>query len=374
MYDKARDKLLDAQQKLIELNKNGKLNRADISQINITLAFGDTYKKLGKIEFAQLEFLKLLKLRKKYFAENPDFDQLLVEASMAEVYGRLSGIYSQRGKPEESLCYGLLGTKSRRAFYNASPNRATNAAELSGALTSLSLLYEKAGDFDKRFQTSTESLELQAKVAEVRSDSATIHNTALKQRIVAKQCVARGKLDEAKRLIDDLVRAYEGLIDISDDQRILGSAVNTFYERGKIEKRLGLDPNQSFDRAESLQRRLIDKSDNIETQGMLLKILASSGKADEAITLSDTLAQVTSNERKCAYAAVGYCLTLEQLAKEDPRRDQPISKAIEMVRQIIGHGYQDFRAIRETDLDFAVLHDHDGYLKMLADEEAKLAD
>ncbi len=191
-FEKARDKLLEAQSKLKVLNKDGKLNRADVSQMNITLALGDSYRKLGQLDAAQQQYLKLMKLRKKYFADYADFNPLLVDASMAEVYGRLATIYSERGVPDEALRYGLLSTQARRAWFQANPNSASGAAELSGSLTTLSTLYEKAGDFDKMIQTSTESLELQARVAEVRSDSATLHNTAMKQRIVAKQCLLQG--------------------------------------------------------------------------------------------------------------------------------------------------------------------------------------
>ncbi len=181
----------------------------------------------------------------------------------------------------------------------------------------------------------------------------------------------QGKINEAKKLIDDAASSYDNLVKIADDQRILSSAAGTYYLKGNIQKQLKQNPDESFRKAESIQRKLIAKSENVNTQGMLLKILASSGKTDKAIALAQRLAQADEKANNCGYAAAGYSLVLENLDDDDPRRTDLSGKAIELVRKLIGHGYQDFNALRETDLDFAALQDNADYLKMLDAQQAK---
>ncbi|MGB7344795.1 MAG: hypothetical protein WBD20_11300, partial [Pirellulaceae bacterium] len=86
------------------------------------------------------------------------------------------------------------------------------------------------------------------------------------------------------------------------------------------------------------------------------------------------LAKETDKEMNCGYAAAGYCLVLQQLKTDDPRQNELADKAIELIRKLIGHGYQDFRALRKTDVDFAVLQSNNDYVKMLDEEETKLAE
>ena len=375
VFEKAKDKLLEAQQKLQVLNAEGKLRRADVSQMNITMALGSVHQSLGDFELAETEFLKLLKLRTKYFADHTDanFDPLTINASMAKVHGKLASVYKSRGKPQKSLDYMLKALKAHRAVYDAGPNNALAIAELASTLSSVSQLYELSGDTAKMVQASTESLELQSRLAESKSDTPTRHNLAMKQTATARQCLLIELIDDAKKLIDGSSGTYDELVDISDDQRIFSQAIEAYYWRGMILRKLNQDPSESFAKAESIQRKLIEKSDNISAQGRLLKILASSGKIDQALQLADGLAEKPETESNCGYALCGYSLMLDQLPSDDPRRDEITRKGVEMARGLIGHGYQDFNALRKTDIDFAGMQKQDAYQRMLDEEQARLA-
>ena len=48
------------------------------------------------------------------------------------------------------------------------------------------------------------------------------------------------------------------------------------------------------------------------------------------------------------------------------------TKAIDLTRRLIGHGYHDFESMRKTDLDFAPLQQNADFLGMLVEEEAKI--
>ena len=374
-FEKARDKLLEAQDKLLALNAEGKLSRADVSQMNITLALGRTYQEIGDLDLAEQEFTKLLSLRTKYFADHADanFNPLIIAGSMAEAHGKLAGLYKAKGNPERSLEYMLKALKARRALYDARPNSASAVAELASTLSSVSQLYELSGEKEKMVMASAESLKLQSRIAASKSDMATRHNTAMKQTSTARQCLLIDKLDEAKKLIDDSSETYDELTKTSDDQRVAAQAVEAYYWKGMIQRKLGEDSSQSFDKAEQLQRKLIKKSDNINTRGRLLKILASAGKTDEALKMTAELADKPDTALNCGFALCGYSLMLQQLSDDDPRRAEFTEKGIKMARMLISHGYHDFNALRETDMDFAGMQQDDGYQKMLDEEQAKLA-
>ena len=144
--------------------------------------------------------------------------------------------------------------------------------------------------------------------------------------------------------------------------------------QGIVLDRLGENATKSFERAEGVQRRLLEKSDNRIARGELMKIVARAGRVDEAMELADQLAG-ESNESvwNCGYAACGYALMAEHLPEEDPQRAALISKSIELTRKLIRkHQYRDFESLRSTDIDFEPLQQNEDYLKMLEEEQDRV--
>ncbi len=373
-FEKAREKLLDAQQQLVALNAEGKLWNADVSQMNITLALGDTYRGMGEPEKAEAEYLSLEQQRKAYFARNPQIDAMASKQSMAQVFGRLAAIYRMLGKPTKAMDYQLRSVDLRRQAYQMDPTDPKAMREIAGALNGLSVTYENAGQMEKMLDASREALEMQTKVAELASDVPTLHNTALNQKVVARQFLLLGRNEESKSLLSQATATLEKLLlTAGDDQRVQGLAADTYYFQGIVLKRMDEDPSTSFARSEELLRQLMVKSANINNQGSLLKTLARAGRTEEAISLADEIAASPEKMMNCGYAAVGYALITEHLRPEDPRREECTTKAIELTRKLIEQGYHDFDSLRKTDHDFAPLQENPSYLQMLAEEEARVA-
>ncbi|MFK8115416.1 MAG: protein kinase [Rubripirellula sp.] len=371
-FQKARDKLLESQRKLIVLNKEGKLSRADVSQMNISLALGDAYQKLGDAEAAKEQFLNLLEQRTKYFSKAPSkLNPIVVGESMSVAYGKLGGIYSELGKPEEALKYGIKGVEARRQAFNHKPNSFQAAAHLASALSNLSEMHERAGETEKMLETSSEAMELQTRLANIRSDVATLHNTAMKQKTVARQYLLLGKNQEAQTLLNQATATFSGLMKrAGDNQKVISQTVDAYYWQGAVEQSLKKDPAESYDRAVELQRKLIAKSDNVNTQGMLLKILARAGKIEEALKIADRLASDDANMHHCGYAACGYALAA--VHAKPPQQTELIDKAIQYVGKLVDHGYHDFESLRKTDLDFAPLQSHAAFQSMLDEKEKSI--
>ena len=374
-FEKAREKLLGAQQKLRELNADGTLNRAAISQMNLTLALGDTYRGLGELEQAEAEYQSLLKQRQDYFeGEAKTVNKVLAEESLAEVYGRLCRISSDRGDPKEALRYGLRAVKARRAGLEARPQSQAAMLELSGALSELSRVYERAGDHDQMMATNHESMELFVQAAESRSDVATLHNTAVKQKATARKCLKQGLDEQSLDYSQQATETFERLLKLSDNQKSVAQAAEAYYWTGVARKRLAKDDAAAYRRAAELQQTLIEKSDNVDTRGMLLKIQARAGQLDEAEKSADEMAAKSDQMMSCGYAAVAYALLTEHVDDDRPEHAEWTAKAIELTRKLIrDHNYRDFSSLRTTDLDFEPLQDNQDFLEMLNAEEAKLA-
>lgn len=371
-FEQAKEKLLAAEAKLRELDADGALSNADISQMDLSIALGDTYRGLGQLERAKREYLRLLKLRVDYFRRNPQFSGDLASTSLAEVYGKLSRISSSLGKPAKALEYGLQATETRRAEFDRDPAKLQAQMELAGALSLLSSIYEKAGETENMLATSTEMLQLQQQIAQRSSDVATLHNNAKDQKVVARQYVLLGKDLEAKELLASATATVDDLVARSDDRRILSNAIDTYYWQGITFNRLGENAEESFERAESLQRRALKISENTNNRGMLLKILARGGKTAEAIQIADDLAGHPDEMMNCGYAGCGYALLSVHLAADDPLKAEVTAKSIEMIRLLIRHGYHDFDSLRTTDLDFAPLQQNAVFLDMLSEQEAEI--
>ncbi len=371
-FQKARDKLVKAERQLVKLRAEGNLFNADVSQMNIDLAMGDTYRYLGEMDKAEMRYLSLEKRREEYFRSHPEFGKLNADASMAEAYGKLATIYRLLGKPDKALDYNLKTVAIRREGVQRQSENEDALAELAGSLSQLSSSYEGAGETEKMLATSSEALGIQMQLAERRSDLPTRHNTAKDQKTVARQYLLLNKNSQAQLLLDSATGTLEKLIKISDDQRIHNQAIDAFYWQGITLQRLGQDASASFRRAEQLQRQMIEKSDNVHAQGMLLKILAAAGEVDRAIPLADQLAESNDKMMNCGYAAAGYGLISQHLADDDARKAVITTKAIELTRQLIRHGYHDFESMRKTDLDFAPLQQNEAFLKMLSDEEDRI--
>lgn len=374
-FDKAIAKLLDAERQLVALNAEGKLFNADVSQMNITLALGDTYRAVGELNHAEEQYLSLEKQRKAYFQRNPDLDAMAARQSMAQAFGRLASIYSSLGKPKKSMDYMLQSIKVRREAYEQDSTNLSAAEELAGALRSLSANYEKSGETEKMLDASRQALQLQAKAAEAKSDMPSLHNTALSQKILARQYLVLDMNRESQSLLSDATATLEQLLlTAGDDQRIQAQAADAYYWQGVALERLNEDALPSFRRNEELLRQLIAKSANINNRGSLLKNLARAGRTEEAITLADEIAASPDKMMNCGYAACGYALLAEHLGTDDSRRDEYTTKAIELTQKLIEHGYHDFESLRTTDIDFAPLQQNPSFLKMLKEEEARVAD
>ncbi len=131
------------------------------------------------------------------------------------------------------------------------------------------------------------------------------------------------------------------------------------------------DPSDQYSRAEELQRELLLKSENVNTKGMLLKILARAGEVESAAAIAAELASDRSQIMNCGYAAVGYAF-ISQHAKDEAAKNEAIQKAIALTSDLIDLGFHDFESLRSTDLDFSPLQQNEDFLEMLDEAEKKV--
>ena len=372
-YQKALDRLLAAEEKLHRIRNDGYLFQADISEMNLTLALADTYRKLGELEKSKEQYLKLQRLRNAYFEKYPQISRFAVAQSMAEVYGRLAVIHRELGEPEKALESILKSVAARRDAFEQYPDASIAIRELAGALSALSVTYERAGNFEKMIDANREALSLQLKLAESQSDVSTMHNIAKDQKVLGRQCMLLDNDTQAEPTLESAASTFEQLLKVApDNQSIREQAVDSYYYLGVAKSRLEKDATPSFNRAEELQREVIAASDTVMTRGMLLKILARNAKTEQA---EGILEELTGDPKEpiynCGYAAVAFALLSEHVEPDNPKRDQLVELAIEWTRKLIRRGYRDFQAMRETDLDFEPLQQNEAFLAMLADEEAR---
>ncbi|MGB0599954.1 MAG: protein kinase domain-containing protein [Rubripirellula sp.] len=369
-YEQALEKLLLAEGQLIALNKDGKLSNAANSEMNIALALGDTYRNLGDLKNAESRYLDVEKKRAAYFADKENFSEELKQASMAEVYGKLSSVYQLLGKPDQSLAYGILNVDARRAYAAQNPSSGEALAELGGALSVLSTVYENAGKTEEMLQASSEALKIQLQFAERNANLPNMHNAAKDQKTLARQYLSINRAPQSIELLDQATSTFEKLLGRSDDQRVRSQAIDAYYWLGVARQIIKQDPSAQYSRAEELQRELLLKSENVNTKGMLLKILARAGKVESAEAIAAELASDRSQIMNCGYAAVGYAF-ISQYANDETEKNEAIEKAISLTSDLIDNGFQDFESLRSTDLDFAPLQQNDDFLKMLDEAERK---
>jgi serine/threonine-protein kinase len=370
-YEQALEKLLFAEEQLIALNRDGTLANAANSEMNIALALGDTYRNLGDLKNAESRYLDVEKKRQAYFDENEDFSEELKQASMAEVYGKLSRVYQLLGNPDRAMKYGTRNVEARRAYSNQNPGSDEALAELGGALSVLSTVYENAGRTEQMLEASSEALRIQLQFAENNSNLPNMHNAAKDQKTLARQYLSINRGPQAIELLEQATATFEKLLDRSDDQRVRSQAIDAYYWFGAAQQMINQDSSEQYSRAEELQRELLLKSENVNTKGMLLKILARGGKVESAEAIAAELASDRSQIMNCGYAAVGYAF-ISQHVKDAAAKNEAIEKAISLTKDLIDNGFHDFESLRSTDLDFAPLQQNEEFLKMLDEAEAKV--
>ncbi|MGB7345007.1 MAG: tetratricopeptide repeat protein, partial [Pirellulaceae bacterium] len=370
-YERAIKSLLAAEAQLTKLNKDGKLSRARESQMDLGIAIGDTYREMGDLQKAESRFLRVLKQRQDYFDGALTVKPIMKQQGMAEVWGRLQKIYQDMGKPDLMLKYALLSTEARRAWHRAHPQSLLAMEELAGALGELSVAYETRGDLDEMMDVSGEMLTLNSVISSNKSDMRTLHNTATSQKKLGRQALVMGKNEQAFEVLVEATNTFERLLEIAEDnQKTNTQAADAYYYFGLAQSLIGKDSKKSFQRAAEIQEQVVEKSNNIRTQGMLLKIYARGGMVDQAKPLLSQIAAKPESDQNCGYAAVSYALLAQHLSGSE--RDDATEKAIDFTRRLIQHGYHGFESMRRTDLDFRPLQDNQAYLSMLDQEQAKV--
>ena len=372
-YERAIELLLDAEKQLVALNEEGNLPRAAISQMDLCIAIGDCYLESGDLENAEERYLKALELRKDYFRAHVDkVSDIMRRQSMSEIYGRLFRLYSSLGNTEKMLLYAQLSVDARRDWLASRPGSLLRMEELSGALGNLSVVYERMGEKKKMIETSSEVLGLSATISKNKSDFRTRHNVATQRKALARQSLSIGQVDQSKDLLNQAAATFDEITERSpDNSTMTAQAADTNYWLGVTLTRKGEDAAAAFEKAATFQRRLLEKSNSVNNQGMLLKVLSRAGHVDEAREIADQFSKKTDSLLHCGYAACGYSMMAQHVPAD--QRDELMDKGIASARKLIELGYSDFKSMRETDHDFEFLRESDKFLKMLNEEQAKQA-
>lgn len=369
-FRKAVTKLKESQEQLRALAAAGKVANAASSQMHITLGLADAYYGLGEIRKAEAQYLDLEKQCQAVKPGEEPFNMV----PLSTVYQRLGKVYRNLGDPEESRRYLVKAERLRREAYEKYPKSIVAIENLSEALAELGQMYERAGDTKRMLESTNEAIRLKMELPATALNTARQHNLARDQKNLAQQYLLVNQEHKSKELLEEAAETLDDLRRNTDDARIQSLARNTYYLQGIVLDRLGENATKSFERAEGVQRRLLEKSDNRIARGELMKIVARAGRVDEAMELADQLAG-ESNESvwNCGYAACGYALMAEHLPEEDPQRAALISKSIELTRKLIRkHQYRDFESLRSTDIDFEPLQQNEDYLKMLEEEQDRV--
>ena len=369
-FRKAVEKFEKSQEQLRTLAAAAEVAHAASSQMRITLGLGDAYYGLGEIRKAEDYFLDLEKQCLAVIPGEEPFDMV----PLSTVYGRLGKVYRNLGDPEKSRQYLVKAERLRREAYEKTPKSIAAIEDLSEALAELGQMYERAGDTKRMLESTNEAIRLKMELPATALNTARQHNLARDQKNLAQQYLLVNQERKSKELLEKAAETLDDLRRNTDDARIQSLARNTYYLQGIVLARLGETATESFERAEGVQRRLLEKSDNRIARGELLKIVARAGLVDEAMELADQLAGESDEFIwNCGYAACGYALMAEHLPEDDPQRAALISKSIELTRKLIRkHRYHDFESLRSTDIDFEPLQQNEDYLKMLEQEQKRV--
>jgi serine/threonine protein kinase/tetratricopeptide (TPR) repeat protein len=369
-FRKAVEKLEESQRQLRTLAAAGQVAGAASSQMHITLGLADAHYGLGDIKKAKNYYLDL---EKQCLAIKPG-DEPFNMIPLPTVYMRLGKAYRNLGNPELSRQYLVKTERLRREVYEKNPKSIAAIEDLSEAVGELGQMYARAGDTKRMLESTNEAIRLKMELPATNLNKARQHNLARDQKNLAQQYLLVNQELKSKELLEKAADTLDDLLRNNDDARIQSLARNTYYLQGIVLDRLGEDATKSFERAERVQRRLLEKSDNRIARGELMKIFARAGRVDEAMELADQLAG-ESNESvwNCGYAACGYALIAEQLPEDDPQRAALIGNSIELTRRLIRkHQYRDFESLRSTDIDFEPLQQDANYLKMLEEEQKRV--
>jgi serine/threonine protein kinase/tetratricopeptide (TPR) repeat protein len=369
-FRKAVDKLEKSQEQLRTLAAASKVAHVASSQMHITLGLADAFNGLGEIKKAEDYFLDLEKQCLAVKAGEEPFDMV----PLSTVYQRLGKVYRNLGDPEKSRQYLVKAERLRREVYEKNPKSIAAIENLSEALAELGQMYARAGDTKRMLESTNEAIRLKMELPATTFNTARRHNLARDQKNLAQQYLLVNEERQAKELLQKAAETLDDLLSNTDDARIQSLARNTYYLQGIVLDRLGENATNSFERAEGVQRQLLEKSDSPIARGELMKIVARAGRVNEAMELADQLADKSDESIwNCGYPACGYALMAEHLPEDDPQRAALISKSIEWTRKLIRkHGYHDFESLRSTDIDFEPLQKNEDYLKMLEEEQQRV--
>ncbi|TWU42311.1 serine/threonine-protein kinase [Novipirellula artificiosorum] len=371
--EQALEKLLDAESRLNQLRGSGNLNRPDVSAMRLTFWIGDAHRALDHYDDAEKCYLKNITQREAHFEKYDQFDDLVVEQSMAEVYGRLARLYLEQGNSDKAEPFVKRSVDARRQGFERMPNRSEAMGEYAGSLGTLSELYERQGRIAEMIQTETESLELFKKLASQNRHPATTYNLVLKQRQLAERSMIADLYPDAEPLLRDAMASLESLkASGSKIGRIDDQIAACLYLKGVFEDSEGRDSSETYDRAASVLRSLIEESRTVDRQGCLLKVLSRSGQVDQAMEIANQFAKQETSLMHSGYAAVGLGLISEHLQGKE--KIDAENRAVALTQRLIRLGWTDIDALRTTDLDFEPLRKIPEFNDMLDQADAAPAD
>ncbi len=372
VYDEALKRFQESENIAKRLHQQGRLSRPHLNFGTLDRWIGSAQAKLGNLDVAEQRYHSMIDHRRQYFDSQPGIAKAASEQSMAEAYSLLGDVMRLQGKIEQAKPLLQRALDTRRTWYEAFPRDLKTGEELSGALGSLSGLYEQTAQFPEMIAASEQAVELLRRSAANKSDFPTAFNLAAALRRLGRQYQLINEPEEAEAQVRESIVNYEAALKASPNFALAqAQAADSYYMQAKLLFQTGKDHTQQCQRGIELSEQLLAKSRSTQNRVLQLKLVALSGDVDRASKLADELVGNHTSAYHCLCGAIAYALASEHC--DAPQQRQLLDRAIDCVRDAVFKlGFRDFVVLR-TDPDFAPLQKQDEYQQLLdtAEKQSK---
>ncbi len=375
VYETALEHFLKADEIGTRLANEGRLSQPELSLEKVNLGIGDTLTQLGRYDEAEVRYERMTEYRKKYFELHPEISPFMVELSLAEGKGRLGSLYRRQGRLDEALPLIQSTLDTSRKWYSVDRKSLEKSEKLSGDYAELSKLYEQQGRIPEMTAASKASLELLRRSAANKSDVPTIVNLAKALRMVGRQHWMASQLPEAEQHLREAIENYErALLMDPDSGTAQAQGADAYYLLASLQLSEGKECAGTAKRGIEILEPLLLKSNILQNQELMLKLIAAQGRVDEAVAKADAFAGNRKSEYHCLIAAIIYGLTSLHLSDDPERKQEMLSKGVELIRIAVNDLKFDQLSVLRTDHDFSMFQDLPQFQSLLDANEKRVSE